>query len=196
MAVAFHYNKNRNNSYFNPTLAQYQQFGYKFDNDFSCTRPTPVGGTAQNEATQSTRVDFLGNVVTNTTCSSFYGTRINPSNTANIRGPVQVPRAGQPDLHLRPDLPVRPGQRRRLLDHLETDNRLKGAAGPTSVGRDLNGDGDTLDTVAEYSPNKHQHPALRHQHLADLGHHPDAAPARRLLAGLRASPSDVGMVAL
>ena len=35
----------------------------------------------------------------------------------------------------------------------ETDNKLKGAAGPTSVGRDLNGDGDTLDTVAEYSPN-------------------------------------------
>ncbi|HTE81127.1 MAG TPA: TonB-dependent receptor plug domain-containing protein, partial [Reyranella sp.] len=55
VAIAFHYNKNRNNSYFNPTLTQYQQSGYKFDNDLSCTRPTPVAGTQQNEATQSTR---------------------------------------------------------------------------------------------------------------------------------------------
>jgi len=153
MSLAFHYNKNRNNSYFNPTLAQYNAQGYKFDNDFSCTRPTPVGGTAQNEATQSTIVNSLGNIVTNTTCSSYYNTRINPSNTANIRGQFKYHVLDNLIFTFDPTFQYVLANGGGFSTISETDNRLKGAAGPTSVGRDLNGDGDTLDTVAEYSPN-------------------------------------------
>jgi iron complex outermembrane receptor protein len=153
VSLAFHYNRNRNNSYFNPTLAQYQQFGYKFDNDFSCTRPTPVAGTAQNEATQSTIVNFLGNIVTNTTCSSYFNTRINPSNTANIRGQFKYHVLDNLIFTFDPTFQYVLANGGGFSTISETDNRLKGAAGPTSVGRDLNGDGDTLDTVAFYSPN-------------------------------------------
>jgi len=153
VAIAFHYNKNRNNSYFNPTLAQYLQQGYKFDNDYSCTRPTPVAGTAQNEATQSTIVNSLGNIVTNTTCSSYFNTRINPSNTANVRAQFKYHLLDNLIFTFDPNFQYVLANGGGFSTISETDNRLKGAAGPTSVGRDLNGDGDTLDTVAEYSPN-------------------------------------------
>jgi iron complex outermembrane receptor protein len=152
-SVAFHYNKNRNNSYFNPTQAQYYAQGYKFDNDFSCTRPTPVAGTAQNEATQSTIVNSLGNIVNNTTCSSYYNTRINPSNTGNVRVQLKYHLLDNVILTFDPNFQYVLANGGGFSTISETDNRLKGAAGPTSVGRDLNGDGDTLDTVAEYSPN-------------------------------------------
>ena len=153
VSIAFHYNKNRNNSYFNPTLAQYNVQGYKFDNDFSCTRPTPVAGTAQNEATQSTIVNSLGNVVTNTTCSSYFNTRINPSNTGNVRVQLKYHILDNLILTFDPNFQYVLANGGGFSTISETDNRLKGAAGPTSPGRDLNGDGDTLDTVAEYSPN-------------------------------------------
>src|SRR6185369_567759 len=89
-SLSFHWNKNRNHAYNNlVTLAGYAAQGYLFENDFNCTRPTPVGGTAQNDATQSTIVNSLGNVVSNTTCSNFFQTRLNPSNTGNIRGQLK-----------------------------------------------------------------------------------------------------------
>lgn len=153
ISLAFHYNKNRNNSYFNPTLAQYQTQGYLFDNDFSCTRPTPVAGTAQNEANQSTIVNSLGNIVNNTTCSSYYNTRINPSNTANIRAQLKYHILDNLIFTFDPNFQYVLANGGGFNTISETDNRLKGAAGPTSAGRDLNGDGDTLDTVAFYTPN-------------------------------------------
>jgi iron complex outermembrane receptor protein len=153
MAVYFHWNKNRNNFYRNPTLAQYQQFGYKFDEDKACALPTPVAGAAQNATTQSTVVDFLGNTLTNTSCTNYAGVRINPSDTGNIRAQFLY--------HLRDNLifTFEPSFQYVLANGggftvvSETDGRLKGAAGPTGPGRDLNGDGDTLDSVALYTPN-------------------------------------------
>src|SRR4051794_20485876 len=71
--VMAHWNRNRNNFYRNPTLAQYQQFGYQFDEDAQCALPTPVAGTAQNATTQSSIVDFANNPVSNTSCTNFAG---------------------------------------------------------------------------------------------------------------------------
>jgi len=135
------------------TLAGYAAQGYLFENDFNCTRPTPVGGTAQNDATQSTIVNSLGNVVSNTTCSNFFQTRLNPSNTGNIRGQLKYHILDNLIFTFDPNFQYVLANGGGFSTISETDNRLKGAAGPTSVGRDLNGDGDTLDTVAFYSPN-------------------------------------------
>jgi len=148
-----HWNKNRNNFYRNPTLAQYQQFGYQFDEDAKCTLPTPVGGTAQNATTQSTIVDFTGAIVNNTTCTNFAGVRINPSNTGNLRGQFKYHLTDNLILTFDPSFQYVLANGGGFTVVSETDNRLKGVAGPTSAGRDLNGDGDTLDSVALYTPN-------------------------------------------
>ncbi|MFL5297476.1 MAG: TonB-dependent receptor [Phenylobacterium sp.] len=152
VAVAVHWNKNRNNFYRNPTLAQYQQFGYAFDEDAKCALPTPGPG-AQNATTQSTVVDFLGNIVANTSCTNFAGVRINPSNTGNIRGQFKYHLTDNVIFTFDPSFQYVLANGGGFTVVSETDNRLRGAAGPTAPGRDLNGDGDTLDSVALYTPN-------------------------------------------
>lgn len=149
-SLAFHWNENRNNFYNNPTFANYRQFGYAFDQDRACTRLTPGPG-AQNEANNAI-VDFNG-VSRVGSCTGYFNLRINPSNTGNIRGQLKY--------HLRDNLiftfdpnfqyALANGGGFNLLS--ETDNRLRGAAGPSGPGRDLNGDGDTLDRVTSFSPN-------------------------------------------
>lgn len=163
-SVAFHWNKNRNNFYNNPSLQQWRQFGMQFDEDQQCNRLTPVAGTAQNENNNNI-VDFKGASLVGS-CTGYYNLRINPSDTGNIRGQFKY--------HLRDNLifTFDPNFQYVLANGggftalSETDGRIRGAgivatgASATSggtntggAGKDLNGDGDTLDTVTTYSPN-------------------------------------------
>ncbi len=162
VSLAFHWNENRNNQYFNPTLAQYQQFGYAFDEDRSCTRPTPQNGVIQNESgapssgpaantTYPTIVNFLGNTVANASCSGYFNTRINPSNTGNIRGQFKYHILDNLIFTFDPNFQYVLANGGGFTVVSEKDARLTGAS--TTVGRDLNGDGDTLDSVALYTPN-------------------------------------------
>lgn len=90
VSVAFHWNENRNNSYFGPNLARLNtngtiatpaQYvsdprGYEFD--FNNTY-LPI--------TSTTRAGFTGDIDNDPSANSAYwGLRINPSNTGNIRG--------------------------------------------------------------------------------------------------------------
>lgn len=151
-SIAFHYNENRNAFYRNPTLAQWRQFGDKFENDSACTRPLPVAGTAQNDTTQSNFVSFLGTVGIGS-CTNYYNVRINPSNTGNVRGQFKYHILDNLIFTFDPSLQYVLANGGGFTVLSETDNRLKGAAGPTGPGRDLNGDGDTLDSVQMYTPN-------------------------------------------
>jgi iron complex outermembrane receptor protein len=158
-ALAFHYNRNRNNFYNNPTLLNYQTDGYKFDEDQKCIRLAPVAGTAQNEA-NDTIIDYLG--VTKTgSCTGYYNTRINPSNTGNVRGQIKYHITDNIILTADPSFQyvLANGGGFTLLS--ETNNMLRGSKitanattnlTPGGPGVDLNGDGDTLDTIATYSP--------------------------------------------
>lgn len=148
LSIAFHYNENRNAFYRNPTLAQFNTDPY-FENDRSCTRPTPVNGTVQNDNTQSTFVTYNG--VTGTgSCTNFFGTRINPSNTGNIRGQAKFTLSDSLTLTVDPSFQYTLANGGGYGTFSERDDRLdRGGA----VGVDLNGDGDTLDTVALYTPN-------------------------------------------
>ncbi|MES1202494.1 MAG: TonB-dependent receptor [Pseudomonadota bacterium] len=136
-SLSFNYNENRNNFIRRATLAQFNTRAIPvYDN--SCARPTPVAGTAQNEATTATGFTAI--------CANYVGNNINPSNTGNVRG--------QFSYHLADDfiLTVDPSYQYVLANgggrtiFAENDPQLRT---PT----DLNGDGDTLDRVLLYWPN-------------------------------------------
>lgn len=158
-SLAFHYNRNRNNFYNNPSLAQYRQFGYAFDNDQVCNRLAPVAGTAQNENNNNI-IDFLGRSLTGS-CTNYYNLRINPSNTANIRGQFKYHFTDNLILTVDPNFQYVLANGGGFTAVPETDGRLRGKnivtnaanANVGGAGKDLNGDGDTLDTVTLYTPN-------------------------------------------
>ncbi|KQM38164.1 TonB-dependent receptor [Sphingomonas sp. Leaf10] len=163
--VSGHYNENRNNQYRNPTLSDIRnalpagviaanaaatpdnpirldlnnsQFETvnNIENDAFCTVPTPVNGTAQAAAN----------------CSNYYGVRINPSNTGNVRANSRFSLTDRLTLTL-------DGSYQYVLAHgggtstlAENDPRAKGSL-TGSQGVDYNGDGDFRDTVRFFSPN-------------------------------------------
>jgi iron complex outermembrane recepter protein len=168
-SLAFHWNENRNNFYRNMTLAQFQQFGADFENDSKCIRVTPVAGTAQNESTQNQFVDWTGATGTGS-CTNYFNTRINPSDTGNIRGAFKWHLADNLIFTFDPTFQYVLANGGGFTVVSETDGRLRGsniivtnatatsggaaAAGAAGgPGRDLNGDGDTLDNVSIYTPN-------------------------------------------
>ncbi|GBF57832.1 ferric-pseudobactin 358 receptor [Candidatus Phycosocius bacilliformis] len=159
VSLSFHYNENRNAFYRNGSLAQWAFYGPKFDNLASCTRVAGVAGTAQNEGSTTVASDpnFLSsadNPANASSCTNFFGLRINPSNTGNIRGSSSFQL--MPNLRLTVDptyqYVLANGGGTTVVS--ETDRRLRGpGATPTAAGVDLNGDGDVLDSVRLYTPN-------------------------------------------
>lgn len=141
VSLAAHYNENRNNNYRQMSLAEYRAFGRKLDFTDTCVNRTVNAATATITTSAPT---VAGN------CSDFYGRQVNPSNTGNIRG------AGK--FHLGPKViwTIDPSFQYTLADGgsqlgtiSETDGRVRGT---TTSGKDLNGDGDTADTVAFFTP--------------------------------------------
>ncbi len=107
-----------------------------FENDEFCSTPTPVNGTAQAA----------------NGCSNYYGVRVNPSNTGNVRANSRFSLTDQLTLTL-------DGSYQYTLAHgggtstlAENSARAKGSL-TTSPGVDFNGDGDFRDTVRFFSPN-------------------------------------------
>ncbi|ATC34582.1 TonB-dependent receptor [Caulobacter vibrioides] len=140
-SLAFHYNENRNNNYRAVTLAEYRAFGEDFDFTATCTNRTLNTATA---TITETAPAIPGN------CVDFAGRQVNPSNTGNIRGQFLH--------HISDSLRVTfdPSFQYTLADGggqlgtmSETDGRVRGTS---TVGKDLNGDGDTADTVAFFTP--------------------------------------------
>ncbi len=163
--ISGHYNENRNNFYRSVTVSDLRtalgstvipanaaaspanpikidfsnsQFEIVNDleNDALCSTPTPVRGTAQAA----------------NNCSNYYGVRVNPSNTGNVRANSRFTLTDQLTLTL-------DGSYQYTLAHgggsttlLENSPRSRGGA-TTSAGVDYNGDGDTLDNVRFFTPN-------------------------------------------
>ncbi len=119
-----------------------QGFGLAFDEAPTCTRPAPVAGVSQVEAT--------ANNGTTAICTAYYKLRINPSDTGNIRLESLVKLTDNISLTLDPSLQYVLANGGGITVLSETDPRLKGTTGAAGV--DLNGDGDTLDQIAVYSP--------------------------------------------
>ncbi len=93
ISVAGHYNQNRNNFYRNLTLAQARtdfadNGNFDYDNNAFCARATPNAATPQNENTGNGSVPQTSTAIpgpVDTSCTNYFGLRINPSNTGNIR---------------------------------------------------------------------------------------------------------------
>ncbi len=143
VSLSLHYNRNRNSFYRNLSFADIATSGYELDNDATCSRPTPTGGTSQNEATSATGTTAL--------CTNYYNLRINPSNTGNVRMQSSFGLTDVLRLTIDPSFQYTLANGGGISIISESDSRLKGAS--TASGVDLNGDGDVLDRVAIYSPN-------------------------------------------
>ncbi len=147
LSLAAHWNENRNSSYRSATLAQYNQFGRSWSNIGTCVRDAPTAGVADNDGAGNSQ-----NLNANdpASCTNFEGLRINPSNTGNIRGQSLFSLKDNLRLTIDPSFQYVLANGGGTANISERDGRLIGSS--TAAGRDLNGDGDTLDTVRLYQP--------------------------------------------
>ncbi|MEO8063923.1 MAG: TonB-dependent receptor [Pseudomonadota bacterium] len=161
ISLAFHYNVNRNAFYRTTSAANYAAYGRDYDNLDVCTLDAPTAGGIDNDnATpfpSTPTLDRGDNPLNTSSCSNFYGVRINPSDTGNIRMQSLWHLGDKVILTFDPSwqytmangggttaLPETPSA-------TSADIRVRGSSGAAGV--DLNGDGDLLDTVRLYSPN-------------------------------------------
>jgi iron complex outermembrane receptor protein len=149
VSLSAHWNRNRNNNYRTGTKANWAQFGRNWDFDATCNRPSFPGtnGVADNDG--STTVGANG--LTPAGCDNFYGRQVNPSNTGNIRGQSSFGLGKGFRFTFDPSLQYTLADGGTQSQQMsERDGRVRGNT--TVVGKDLNGDGDTLDTVRLFWP--------------------------------------------
>jgi iron complex outermembrane receptor protein len=157
ISVIGHYNENRNAFYRNLSKANIATFGDGFDNFATCTRDA---ANAPGDVTQN---DGLGadtnNLVNPSSCTNFYGLRINPSNTGNIRAQASFALTDNFRLTIDPSWQYVKANGGGTTVVNETDARLAPLGGFV----DINGDGDNgddpataaieVDQIRTYSPN-------------------------------------------
>lgn len=150
ISIIGHYNENRNNNYRQISLAQFNDPATRFLDFFeTCTRDAPTAGIADLESSGDPN-----NIANTASCNNFFGSRINPSNTGNVR--LQGNFRLTDDLRLTVDPSwqyVKATGGQNSFGFSETDTRLRGAGVVPPAGVDLNGDGDILDTVRLNSTN-------------------------------------------
>jgi iron complex outermembrane receptor protein len=139
VSIAAHYNENRNNFYRSATMATFRTNGFDYDNNADYVPNTPDAGIAD--------VDFADN-------SNFYGVRINPSNTGNIRAQSKftfIPDTLTFTLDSAVQYTLANGGGSTVI--AENSALVRGDETAKPAGLDLNGDGDILDSVRLYTPN-------------------------------------------
>jgi iron complex outermembrane recepter protein len=164
ISLGFHYNVNRNAFYRTASAATFNTYGWDYDNLATCTRDAPTPNAADNDNFFPTTPNPAAPAPLNAdnpaysgSCSNYYGVRINPSDTGNIRMQSLWHLGDRLRLTFDPSwqytmangggstaLPETPSA-------TSVDIRVRGNS--SAPGFDLNGDGDLLDTVRFYSPN-------------------------------------------
>jgi iron complex outermembrane receptor protein len=159
IAASFHFNRNRNNFYRNASEATFLANGRQFDNLATCTRLMGTAGVADNE-NSSTLTGGNENPLNPSACTNYYNLRVNPSDTGNIRINSLWHLSENVRLAIDPSFQyvlANGGGTQTLTEtpsatgNGSEDRRVVGVSGRTAW--DLNGDGDTLDTVRFYTPN-------------------------------------------
>ena len=165
ISVGLHYNENRNAFYRTASQASFDNYGRDYDNLASCTRDEPTFQTAapgDNENFTPAPPNplpptplFPDNLTYPGSCTNYYGVRINPSNTGNVRIQSLWNLGDNLRLTFDPSYQYVLANGGGTTPILETpagaDIRPLGNANVT--GFDLNGDGDTFDNVRFYTPN-------------------------------------------
>jgi iron complex outermembrane receptor protein len=159
IAASFHFNRNRNNFYRNASEATFLANGRQFDNLATCTRLMGTAGVADNE-NSSTLTGGNENPLNPSACTNYYNLRVNPSDTGNIRINSLWHLSENVRLAIDPSFQyvlANGGGTQTLTEtpsatgNGSEDRRVVGVSGRSAW--DLNGDGDTLDTVRFYTPN-------------------------------------------
>ncbi|MBJ7448404.1 MAG: TonB-dependent receptor [Brevundimonas sp.] len=145
LSLAGHWNENRNNNYLGPNLGtatgsilpqvETDPRGWDIDFDTTYIAPTFRNGVADNDANGS----------------NYWGLRVNPSNTGNIRGQSRFTLTEGLVLTVDPSFQytlANGGTQQAVL--FEQDALLRGTFATGGV--DLNGDGDVLDRVRVMTP--------------------------------------------
>jgi len=162
--LAFHYNENRNAFYRNPSALQVANYGRDFEQLESCTRDEPTfqtGAPFDNEnflptgpAPLPPTPAYADNLAYPGSCTNYFGVRINPSNTGNVRMQSLWHLGDKLILTFDPSYQytlANGGGTTTINELVTADPRPIGDANVT--GFDLNGDGDIGDTVRFYTPN-------------------------------------------
>jgi iron complex outermembrane receptor protein len=162
ISLGFHYNRNRNAFYRTTSAANYALFGRDYDNLAVCTRDAPTALAVDNEnaapVASTPTLPSGDNPLNPSSCSNYYGVRINPSDTGNIRMQSLWHLGEKLRLTFDPSWQYTLANGGGTTTLAETrsatsaDTRVLGAS-TTATGVDLNGDGDLLDTVRFYTPN-------------------------------------------
>ncbi len=184
ISVAFHWNENRNNSYRSMAANTVRYYGWGYDNLPGCLRDAGNNGVVDNDnavvvsttasTTQANTSTFQqtglylatgDNPLNPSSCTNFYGLRINPSNTGNIRGQARFSLGENFILTVDPSFQYVLANGGGFATFSERDDRLdlnttnnanptaaQCASGTFNTGVDLNGDADTCDTVGVYAP--------------------------------------------
>lgn len=144
VSLAFHWNRNRNNFYRTGNETAWEGADGELANIDTCVRDAPTAGVADNDGSGSS-----SNNADPASCTNYYGLRINPSHTGNIRGQSRFSLGDTLTLTFDPTVQYVLANGGGTTVVSETDNRLDHGG---AVGVDLNFDGDTLDSVRLYSP--------------------------------------------
>lgn len=159
--LAFHYNRNRNAFYRNASTTSFNTFGRDYDNIDVCTRDAPTAGVADNDnaspVATTPALPATDNPLNTSSCTNYYGVRINPSDTGNVRSSSLFNFTD--NLRLSFDASwqyvLANGGGSTVIAETPSatspDKRVLGNS--TATGWDLNDDGDVLDSIRFYSPN-------------------------------------------
>jgi iron complex outermembrane recepter protein len=175
-----HYNENRNNFYRNPSIADLrtltgrpnmveaggfseaqQNAIYAFDNLSTCNKTLPGAGIQNDNGgtgfsgtganAPAINGSTSNNVLNTASCTNYYGLRINPSNTGNIRLNSRYTLADGLKLTMDAAYQYVLANGGGTSTMSETSAIVRGSS--LVAGKDLNGDNDTLDTLRFYTPN-------------------------------------------
>ena len=160
IAMYLHYNENRNAFYKNASAQQFSDFGREYDYLDSCTRDPQTAGVRDDENrtvfTPPSPARADDQIINPSSCTNYYGVRINPSDTGNVRVQSLWHLGENFRLTFDPSwqYTLANGGGTTLINEspgTSADVRPIGTANVT--GWDLNGDNDILDNVRFYTPN-------------------------------------------
>ncbi|HLA71591.1 MAG TPA: TonB-dependent receptor, partial [Steroidobacteraceae bacterium] len=160
VSLGFHFNRNRNAFYRTTSAATFEQFGFDYDNVATCTRDAPTATVADNDgaspvASTPTLLN-TDNPANPSSCGNYYGLRINPSDTGNIRMQSLWHLGDNLRLTFDPSWQytmANGGGSATIVESFGNTADIRAVGAANLAGFDMNGDGDILDTVRFYSPN-------------------------------------------
>jgi iron complex outermembrane recepter protein len=164
ISLAFHYNINRNAFYRTSSAANFAAFGRDYDNLATCTRDTPTPNVADNEGflpPSNTQPPlpaplFADMLIYPGSCTNYYGLRINPSDTGNIRMQSLWHLGDKVRLTFDPSWQytlANGGGSATVAESFGNSADVRAVGASNLTGFDLNGDGDVLDSPRFYTPN-------------------------------------------